>query len=328
MYLNMKRLVKYFGFVACFVFFLLACGDGDKLETEINAININFDVNRFDREFAQAQPSDIPQLKKDYPYLFPQQYPDSIWEAKLADSLQLALQHATDSVFRDFDGTAVGLESFFKHVKYYFPKYQIPKAITLISGVDYNNRVVLSDSLLLIGVDNYLGSGHQFYSGLASYIAKGLDKQFLVSDVANAFAKKVNPYPRDRSFLSRMTYYGKELYLKDKLLPGSTDAQKIGYAPEEFAWAQENEEQIWRFFIENELLYSTDSNLDRRFLDPSPFSKFGLELDSESPGRLGRYIGWQIVRAYAEKNKNTGLIQILDLPAVEIFKKSNYKPKR
>ena len=328
MTLIMKRFVKYFGAIACFAFFLWACNENDKQEEEINALKINLEINRFDQEFARAEPDQIPQLKKEYPYLFPQQYPDSLWEAKLTDTLQLALQQATDSVFQDFDEVSVQLESFFKHVKYYFPKFQTPKVVTLVSEVRYNERVVLTDNLLLLGLDNYLGREHPFYAGLANYIAKGLDKQFLTSDVANAFAKKVNPYPRNRTFLSRMVYYGKELYLKDKLLPNSTDAQKMGYTTDELNWTQENEEQIWRFFIENELLYSTDSKLDRRFLDPAPFSKFGLELDSESPGRLGRYIGWQIVRAYAEKNDGVQLIQLLDLPADELFKKSNYKPKR
>ena len=328
MALIMKRFVKYFVVIACFAFFLLSCNENDKLETEINAVEIDFEVYRFDQEFAQAQPQDIKGLQKKYPYLFPQQFSDSVWIATLTDTLQLALQHASDSVFQDFEPTKLDLKSLFKHIKYYFPKYTAPNAITLVSYVDYNNRVVLSDSLLLIGLQNYLGPDHEFYAGLANYIAKGLDKQFLVSDVASAFAKKVNPYPRNRTFLSRMVYYGKELYVKDKLLAAATDAQKLGYTSDEFDWAQENEEQIWRFFIENELLYSTDSKLDRRFLDPAPFSKFGLELDSESPGRLGRYLGWQIVRAYAEKNEEVSLIQVLDLPADELFKQSNYKPKR
>ncbi len=326
--LIMKRLVEYFVGIACFTIFLLACNESDKLEAEISSISIDFEVNRFDQEFAAALPSDISKLKKKYPFLFPQQYSDSIWEAKLTDTLQVALQQATDSVFNDFDKTSTELEVLFKHIKYYFPKYQEPKVVTLISGVDYHNRIVLSDTLLLIGLDNYLGSDHEFYAGMANYIAKGLDRSFLVSDVTGAFAKKVNPYPRNRAFLSRMVHYGKELYLKDKLMPTASDGQKIGYTEEEIHWAQENEEQIWRYFIENELLYNTDSKLDRSFLDPAPFSKFGLELDSESPGRLGRYIGWQIVRAFAEKNDKVELIQLLDLPADELFKKSNYKPKR
>ena len=145
--------------------------------------------------------------------------------------------------------------------------------------------------------------------------------------MASAFSKKVLTYPRNRTFLSRMVYYGKELYLKDRLLPFISDAQKIGYSNEELEWAKANEEQMWRYFVESELLYSTDSALDRKFLDPAPFSKFGLELDNESPGRLGRYTGWQIVRAFMENNP-ISLQQLLEMPADEILKESNYKPRK
>jgi len=91
---------------------------------------------------------------------------------------------------------------------------------------------------------------------------------------------------------------------------------------------QANEQAIWRNFIENEYLYSTDTKLASRFLDPAPFSKFGLELiDNESPGRVGRYVGWQIVRRFMEKNPVT-IEQMLNLSGEEIFKKSTYKPKK
>ncbi|MBT8177968.1 MAG: gliding motility lipoprotein GldB, partial [Eudoraea sp.] len=79
------------------------------------------------------------------------------------------------------------------------------------------------------------------------------------------------PPPADRNFLSQMIYYGKELYLKDLLLPLLADEDKIGYTKEELDWAEANEEQIWRYFVEKELLYSTDQRLAPRFLDPAPF---------------------------------------------------------
>jgi hypothetical protein len=179
-----------------------------------------------------------------------------------------------------------------------------------------------------LGLDNYLGSEHHFYAGLPNYVAKGLDKSYLASNIASALSKKINKYPRNRTFLSRMVYYGKELYLIDKFLPDNEDYQKIGYTQEEMDWAIANEEQIWRHFIEQEFLYSTDPKLNQRFLDPAPFSKFGLELDSESPGRLGRYIGWQIVKAFIDKNPNITPQQLLALPADDILKESNYKPRK
>lgn len=306
---------------------IFGCSDKDKLAEEVAKIDVSLRLSRFDREFAKAAPSDIPQLKKVYPYLFPPRYSDSIWEAKLRDTIQIELLSEVGKTFMDFEGEAADLELLFKHIKYYFPKYRTPKVITVTSDVDYNNRVILTDTLLLIGLDNYLGHGHKFYAGIQSYIASGLDKQFLVSDVASAFAKKIISKPRDRSFLSKLVYYGKELYLKDKLMPFATDAQKIGYSPGQLDWAQANEEQIWRYFIERELLYSTENSLDLRFLDPAPFSKFQLELDNESPGRIGRYMGWQIVRAFMGNN-DLGVQQLPNISAEEIFKQSNYKPKK
>ncbi len=329
----MKLLVDYFkkGKFFCAIAFgfllFLGCNEGDKVEKAIAQIDANVRISRFDREFAVAKPGDIQLLKQRYPYLFPAQYADSVWVAKLADTLQIQLSSEAEKEFGDLGEQEADLELLFKHIKYYFPDYEIPKVVTLASDVDYDNRVVLADTLLLINLDNYLGKEHEFYRGIQNYIASGLDKQFMVSDVASAFAQRVVPRPENRNFLSHIIYYGKILYLKDKLIPFDTDAQKIGYLPEQYAWAQANEEQIWRYFIENQLLYSTDQKLRPRFLDPAPFSKFGLELDNESPGGVGRYMGWQIVRSFMEHNDVT-LRQLLSLPADEIFKKSNYKPKK
>lgn len=305
----------------------IGCRNDQKVKEEVQNIDVNVNVLRFDRDFAEAGPLDIPGLKNAYPYLFPAQYPDSIWEAKLKDTLQVELLFEVGKAFPNFDKETHDLELFFKHVKYYFPNLSVPTVVTITSDVDYNNRVIMADSLLIIGLDNYLGQDHKFYGGIQKYISFGLDRDYVVTDVAAAFAKKVNPAPSDRTFLSQLIYYGKELYLKDKLLPLESDAKKIGYSQEELDWAKANEEMIWRYFIERELLYSTDTKLTMRFLDQAPFSKFQLELDNESPGRIGRFIGWEIVRSFMDKN-NVTLQQLLSLPAEEVFKRSKYKPSR
>ena len=304
-----------------------SCDDSDKLANEVAKINVDVKVNRFDREFADAKPLDIPILKEKYPYLFPANYPDSIWVAKLQDTLQIEVMEEVGKAFPDFDSENEDLEWLFKYIKYYFPNYPIPKIVTVTSEVDYNNRIILTDSLLLVGLDNYLGSSHKFYQGISKYIANDLDKQYMTRDVASAFAKTVVAPPRDRTFLSQLVYYGKELYLMQRLMPQKTEAVIIGYAPEELDWATANEEQVWRYFIERELLYSTNSKLGPRFLDPAPFSKFELELDNESPGKIGRYIGWQIVNAFMDNNKIT-LQEMLTLPEEELFKRSGYKPRK
>ena len=313
--------------VVVILFSFYSCKNETGVSEDISKIQLNLTVFRFDREFAEAKPGDIPKLKQKFPYLFPKQYSDSVWIAKLKDTLQNEIFSEVNKTFPNFDKETADIELFFKHVVYHFPNYRTPDVITVISDVDYSNRVILADTLLLIGLDNYLGKDHKFYRGIEHYIAAGLDKTYLISDVAGAFGKTTLSFPSDRTFLAQMIYYGKELYLKDQLIPLATDAQKIVYTPEELEWARANEEQIWRYFIERELLYSTDNMLAPRFLDPAPFSKFRLELDNESPGRLGRYMGWQIVRAFMNNN-DVKLIQLLGLSSDEIFKKSNYKPKK
>jgi len=304
---------------------VFSCKEVDKTEEEIAKVNVELRVSRFDKEFAGATAKDLPNLRTKYPYLFPA--PDSVWVQKMKDTLQIELMQEVGETFKDFAPETLALEGFYRHVKYYFPSYDLPRVITVTNDVDYENRVIMADSLLIIGLDNYLGQDHKFYGGIQKYISEGMDKKYLLSDIASAFANKAVPKPRDRTFLAQIIYYGKVLYLKDMLLPNASDATKIAYSEEDILWAMANEEPIWRNFIEQEYLYSTDKTLSQRFLDVAPFSKFGLELDLESPGRIGRYIGWQIVKSFVEHNKLT-LVQLMPVNAEEIFKKSNYKPKK
>lgn len=324
MYSKILDMRKPFFMVLSISLFFLSCNDTDKVAEAIDQIQIDLKISRFDRQFATAAPEQLSELRQEYPYLFPA--PDTVWIEKMQDSLQIELFQEVGNTFNSFEKEETDLVQLFKHITYYFPEQNIPHVITVTNDVRYNDRIIFADSLLFIGLDNYLGPEHKYYGGFQRYIAKALDRKYIPSDIASAFAKKVVPRPRDRTFLSRMIYFGKELYLKDKLIPFATDGEKIGYTEDEMNWAINNEEPIWRNFVEQEHLYSTDNGLNPRFLDQAPFSKFGLELDNESPGRLGRYIGWQIVRAFIQKN-DISLKQMLTMPAEEIFKKSNYKPR-
>ncbi len=84
----------------------------------------------------------------------------------------------------------------------------------------------------------------------------------------------------DRTFIGKMITEGKKLYVLEKYLPTSNDYEKIGYSEEKYNWAIENEKQVWKYFIENKLLFSTDTELNQRFLELAPFSKFYRSEDS------------------------------------------------
>ncbi len=318
--------MKYLLYVVFFLV-LFSCKEKNKIEEEIAKVEVEVMIERFDKEFAATKPETLTKIKEKYPVFFPKQFNDSIWIQRINDTLQQELNREVQKVFPDNYFIEEELHNIFQHIKYYFPEFKAPKVYTTTSDVDYQNKVILADSILVIGLDTYLGAQHYFYEGIPLYISQNLKKEQLDEDVAATYAKQLIKVPSKNNLLSQMVYYGKELYLKDIWLPESSNAQKIGYTEEQMQWATNNEEYIWRNFIENELLYSTNQKLSARFINPAPFSKFYLEIDNESPGMIGRFIGWKIVKAFMN-NTNTTVKELMIFNEEELFNQSKYKPKR
>ena len=284
-------------------------------------------VLRMDSIFFHTPVEELPLIKAKYPLFFPENTTDEEWAKKQSDSLQKELFSEINKTFGDFSDQKKTIKSIYQHIKYYFPQFTPPKVVTLTSDVDYSSRVIYADSLLLIGVDNYLGSKHRFYSDMEAYIAQELDKKYLPVDVALSFAEAIIPSSRNTTFLDTMIHEGKVLYLAHKFLPTVSEEDLLKYTSEKYQWTEENEAQIWRYFIENQLLYSTDRKILTRFIDMAPFSKFYLELDNQSPGGVGRYIGLRIVTQYMEKHPDA-LQKLGIIPTEELFKEANYKPRK
>lgn len=313
-------------FIITLTLVFISCDKKSKEEKAVEAIPIELKVVRFDKLFFETPPQDLEKLKKDFPYFFPKGTPDSVWLEKMQNPLWRELYTEVQKKYSNFEPVQKELGVLFKHIKYNFPQTKTPKVITVISEMDYNKKVIYTDSLVIISLELYLGKEHKFYQ-FPKYLKQNFEQNQILPDVVSSFSiQKISPVS-DKNLLSQMIYFGKQLYLKDVLLPEYNDAEKMGYTPEEIKWCEENESYMWRYFIENEMLYSDDQKLANRFINPAPFSKFYLEIDNESPGRVGAWMGWQIVRSYI-KNNDVSLEQVLQLNAKELFEKSKYKPKK
>ena len=318
---------KYF-LILLFPLALLSCKEENKTEEAVAAVEVGeVDIKRFDKIFYESKPEDLPKIKQQFPYLFPPNNPDTVWINKINNPLLQELHNEVEEKFPDNKMLQEDLQDVFRHMKYYFPDFTKPQIVTLISEMDYENKVIYTDSLVLISLDLYLGKDHRFYE-FPDYVRQNFEPEQIMPDLVSSFGFNRIAPPKDRTLLSLMIYFGKEQYLKDRLLPDATDAVKMGYTPEQIEWAKVNEAEIWRYFVENKLLFDTNSKLPPRFINPAPFSKFYLELDNESPGRLGIWLGWQIVRSYMENNKDVTLQELLVKDAREIFDNSKYKPKK
>lgn len=305
---------------------LISCNKQSKVEKAVEEIPVELKVERFDKLFFETPPKDLYKIKAAFPFFFPPGNVDSVWTNKMKNPVWRELYTEVQKKYADFEPVHKELETLFKHIKYYFPETKIPKVITVISEMDYNNKVIYTDSLVIISLELYLGKEHKFYQ-FPKYLKQNFEEKQIMPDVVSSFSiKKIAPVT-DKNLLSQMIYFGKQLYLKDLLLPDYTDADKMGYTPEQIKWCQENESYMWRYFLEREMLYGDDQKLNNRFINPAPFSKFYLEIDNESPGRVGAWIGWQMVRSYM-KNNEVPLQDMLKMNAKEIFEKSKYKPKK
>ena len=305
------------------ILFFFVCVSCDK---KVSLKDNNIKVVRFEKLFYNSDPADLNQIKNRYPFFFPDSYPDSVWLNRLQDPIQLEI---FNEIIKQYDSVIfleTGLFKFFKSHIELVDKFITPQVITVNTDIDYRNKVILTDSLLLIGLDNYLGPNHKFYDGIPEYIKEDFTIPGIFSDVAEKYAYANIPRIEFYTFLDKIIYYGKVLYYKDFTLD-IEDRYKIGYSKVKMKWAKENEYFVWTYFIENNILFNPDNNLESRFINDSPFSRFYLEIDNESSEMIGKYIGWQIVKSYM-KNNDISLKNMLNKSPIDIYNNSKYKPQK
>ena len=319
----MKKLI----FLLISFFCFIQCKKNDAIEKVDIKKSVDLNIERFDKLYAAATTKTLTDLKNQYPFLFPTQFPDSIWYAKLNDPIFKELNVEVSKQFPDNSKIEDDLEMLVSRIKYYFPEEKKPRVITLVNEVLIDKKAFYTNDLILISLDTYLGKNHKFYEPFAEYQKANLEPHQILPDLVTNFAfRKIMP-SQDKTLISEMIYYGKLHYLKDLLLPETPNYQKIGYTAIQEKFCIENEFQMWSYLVDEKLLYDNNMKNYQRFIEDGPFTKFYLEIDRESPGRIGQWLGWQIVKSYMENNEVT-LDQLLKTEPTVIFNKSKYKPKK
>ena len=173
----------------------------------------------------------------------------------------------------------------------------------------------------------YLGKEHQIIkripnSSLPQYIKNKMDRDYLVSDAMKIFLLKTHYKDIGQDFLSTIVSMGKIMYLLEATMPNTENWKLMTYTKEELNWCEANEEQLWAFIIEKDMLFSTNQETINNFIDEGPFTK---GLPNGAPARVGIWIGWQMVRDYMNNNEKISLQEMLnEEDAKQILK--HYKP--
>lgn len=270
-------------------------------------------------------------LYPEYSYFLGNQWQDTMNILRIYNFLNdpniRELYDLTIKKFPDVSFLEEGLTTAVNHFRQAYPEKPVPHVFTYVSGLDIDNPVYYSDTAMAIGLDIFLGSDVTAYpkAGIPKYKSDRFTPDHILPRCMLAISDNLVRLDEKRNtLLDQMVASGKALYFLDVTLPEVKDEFKIGYSSQQLDWSRNNEGNIWAFLIEKQLLFSSDPQGVSKMMTDAPFTS---GFAAGSPGRLGEFIGWQIVREYMRESDGITLKQLMeDTDAQQILKVSKYKP--
>lgn len=226
--------------------------------------------------------------------------------------------------FSNFNPYLNQLNDAFSKYKFYFPEKNIPKIVTYTGAFSYT--VAATDSVLGIGLDMYLGENYPYYAmkGIPKYKSKLMKPDFLVANTMKGWIS--SEFWQDlasANLLETIIHEGKLLYIAKMALPETPDSVLLGYSSHNMQWARLNEGNLWKYFVDNKLLYESRTKVIMEFTGEGPFT---TGLSNNSAPRAGIFTGFQIVKAWMKNQKDFDPKKLLETDAKTILAESRYKP--
>lgn len=330
-------------FLFCILFF--SCNNNNI--PDVSKIKVELKVQRFEKDFFSIDSNnilnEIQRLQITYPHFindFTSQIlgftsstpPDSLTKYfNLFIRDYRFVKDSADKLFTDFDPQIKEIKKGFQFVKYYFPTYKLPnKVITFIGPFDGYSDVLTSDALA-VGLQLHMGNNFSFYSSAVGqelfpdYIKQKFTPEYIpVNCIKNIIDDMFPDKSSGKALIEQMVEKGKRIYLLDKFLPYTPEYLKVGYKEDQLKDCYSHEAVIWDFFLNNDLLNNTDQNIIKNYIGESPKTQ---ELGEGSPGNIGAFSGYQIVKKYVSKNSKITLEELMKADARKIYNQSKYKPR-
>ena len=303
---------------------------------DISDTNIDVEFVRWDEALFKAQSTqDIEKLLQQDPnfaqqYLHLSDYPsDSVlanqYYQLITNPSVDSLYQQTQAVFGDLSSLQDEFEQAFRFIKHYYPAFSPPTVYTTFTGLGTTgDDLLVNDSMIVISLEFFTGQSANYRPQTHDYILTRYRPQFIVPSCLLLLSNKFNVTDlKDQSLLAEMIFYGKSYYFVQQMMPCLPDSTLFGFTRPQATAVDENRKLIWSHFVDNELLFKNDQTTKTRYLGDRPST---VEINGKIPGQIGRWLGWQIVGAYADKT-DAPLPQLMqDQRAQEIFRQATYRP--
>jgi len=338
----MNRILYFF----LLIVFLQACTQSKRVP-DVSGVQVSVKIERFDTAFFSLDSNNIlvglVQLNHAYPYFTSDFVTNILGAGPLSDSNRTALeasrqflssyQKVKDSIelkFSNMEWLEKDLKKSFQYVKYYFPQYALPPKVVAFIGPFDAPGAALTRYTLAIGLQLYAGKDFPFYTGVQGqemyplYISRRFEPGYITPNCMKAIAEDLFPdNSSNKPLIEQMIEKGKYWYLLDQFLPETADSLKTGFTQKQLDWCRANEGMIWNYFLQNDI-FTIDPELIKIFIGDAPNTQGMPDI---SPGNIGQWVGWQIVRKYAQDNPALTPDQIMKAGARSILDQAKYKPK-
>lgn len=326
-----------------FIFLFFSCKNENI--PDVSSIEVQLEVSRFEQDFFAVDTNLIihalDKLQLKYPsFLMDYMYNILALSPPVDSAAQRLKQFIHDYkpvydtsqvVFPDLNKTKEEIKQGFQFVKFYFPEYQLPKKLITFIGPVEGYANVLTAEGLAVGLQLYLGRNYTVYQTdyirqvYPEYQSRRFEPDYITVNCLKNIVNDIYPdQVPDQPLIYQMIEEGKKLYLLDHFLPYTPDSLITGYSAQQLKGCYEHEALIWNYFLQNQLLYVTDPGLTRDYMNDGPKTEM---LGEGSPGFIGQFVGWQIVKKYMDIFPDKKLPDLLKTSASEIFERAKYKPR-
>ena len=325
---------------------ILASCKGRGESPDVSNIKVEVNLERFEKAFFHIDSNNIaPGLLK-LRSQFPEFYPDfmqnilgvnghatdtaTLSVTKKFLSSYVAFESQLEKKFDNTTDIERGIRNGIQHIKYYFPNYKTPKIISYVGPLDAPG-VALTRTHVAIGLQQFAGNDFEGYRTaevmqmFPAYISRRFDRKYIPANCIKAIGDDLFPDKSNgRPLIEQMIEKGKQWWLLDKLLPNTADSLKTGYTDKQLKWCRENEGLIWNYFITSENIETIDPGVIQNYIGEAPNTQ---GMPESSPGNIGQWVGWQIVKKFVEKNPSMRPADVMNTAARKILTEAKYKPK-
>ena len=328
------------------VLLIFSCNNKSK-GPDVSKIKVDFTLERFEKDFFEMDTTNISQSLDKLRGKYSNFYPDFMQEIlgvngantseatiTVTKEFYRTYKSFNDSLLKKYKSTThveKEIKEGLQHVKYYFPDYKLPGVITFLGTLDAPG-VAFTRNYIAIGLHQFAGNNFSAYLEqdvqrlYPLYISRRFDEEYIAPNCMKAIIDEMFPdQSNGKALVEQMIEKGKQWYLLDLLLPGTPDSVKTGYTQKQLDWCSRNEGEIWSIIIKNEDLNSINPTVIQNYIGEGPFTQ-GFSQEN-SPGNLGQWIGWQIIKKYAEKNPSLKPGEVMRTTARKILDEAKYKPR-